>query len=113
MDHLSYNRLAARVLTLEAENKRLRRLIVNNFRLICKIGVETGVLSDEAVKGALERMEECNSHSSFLFRNTPKTVTSACELLRKELLVRGISLVIFWNIFLGFKMTLIPLSGKL
>ena len=34
----------------------------------------------------------CTSHSSFLYRNTPKTVTSACELLRKELLERGISL---------------------
>ena len=34
----------------------------------------------------------CTSHSSFLYRNTPKTVTSACELLRKELLSRGISL---------------------
>ena len=34
----------------------------------------------------------CTSHSSFLYRNTPKTVTSACELLRQELLSRGISL---------------------
>ena len=34
----------------------------------------------------------CTSHSSFLYRNTPKTVASACELLRKELLARGISL---------------------
>lgn len=34
----------------------------------------------------------CTSHSSFLYRNTPETVTSACELLRKELLERGISL---------------------
>ena len=34
----------------------------------------------------------CTSHSSFLYRNTPKTVASACELLRKELLSRGISL---------------------
>jgi len=38
MDHQSYNRLAVRVLDLEEENKRLRRLIVNNFRLICEIG---------------------------------------------------------------------------
>lgn len=53
MDHQSYNRLAARVLALEDENKRLRRICVNNFRLICKIGQETGVLPDEAVKVAL------------------------------------------------------------
>lgn len=31
MDHESYNRLAARVLIVEEENKRLRRLIINNF----------------------------------------------------------------------------------
>ena len=34
----------------------------------------------------------CTSHSSSLYRNTPKTVTSACELLRQELQARGISL---------------------
>ena len=34
----------------------------------------------------------CTSHSSFLYRNTPETVTSACELLRKELQARGIML---------------------
>ena len=53
MDHQSYTRLAARVLTLEEENKRLRRICVNNFRLICKIGQEVGVLPDEAVKVVL------------------------------------------------------------
>ena len=58
MDHQSYNRLAARVLDLEEENKRLRRLIINNFRLICKIGLEAGILPDEAVKEALEDMME-------------------------------------------------------
>ena len=50
MDQLSYNRLASRVLALEEENMRLRRLIINNFRLICKVGTEAGVLPDEAVK---------------------------------------------------------------
>ena len=34
----------------------------------------------------------CTSHSSFLYRNTPKTVTSACERLRQELNLRRISL---------------------
>ena len=58
MDHQSYNRLAARVLELEEENKRLRRLIINNFRLICKIGQEAGILPDEAVKEALEGVED-------------------------------------------------------
>lgn len=58
MDHQSYTRLAARVLTLEEENKRLRRICVNNFRLICKVGQETGVLPEEAVKGALDGLEE-------------------------------------------------------
>ena len=54
MDHESYNRLAARVLTLEEENKRLRRLIKKNFRLICKVGLAADVLTDEAVRKALE-----------------------------------------------------------
>lgn len=54
MDHESYNRLAARVLTLEEEDKRLRRLIKKNFRLICKVGLAADVLTDEAVRKALE-----------------------------------------------------------
>jgi len=58
MDHQSYNRLAVRVLDLEEENKRLRRLIVNNFRLICKIVQEAGILLDEAVKETLEGVED-------------------------------------------------------
>ena len=58
MDHESYNRLAARVLTVEEENKRLRRLIINNFRLICKVGTEAGVLPEEAVRNALMGVEE-------------------------------------------------------
>ena len=57
MDHESYNRLAARVLTLEEENKRLRRLIINNFRLICKVGTEAGVLPESAVKDALSGID--------------------------------------------------------
>lgn len=58
MDHLSYNRLAARVLILEEENKRLRRLIINNFRLICQIGQEVGVLPEEVVNEAVVVVED-------------------------------------------------------
>ena len=58
MAHQSYNRLAVRVLDLEEENKRLRRIYVNNFRLICKIGQEAGILPDEAAKEALEGVED-------------------------------------------------------
>ena len=61
MEHQSYNRLAARVLSLEEENKRLRSLIINNFRLICKVGQEAGVLTDEAMKEALYRNEVPNA----------------------------------------------------
>ena len=51
MDQESHNRLAAaKVYEVEAENKRLRRFIINSFRLICKVGQEASVLSDEAVK---------------------------------------------------------------
>ena len=38
------------------------------------------------------RRAVCTSHSSFLYRNTPSTVTAACELLRAELGKRGIPL---------------------
>ena len=58
MDHESYNRLVARVLIVEEENKRLRRLIINNFRLICKVGTEAGVLPEEAVRKALMGVED-------------------------------------------------------
>ena len=34
----------------------------------------------------------CTSHSSFLYRNTPATVTAACDKLRAELANRGIEL---------------------
>ena len=54
MEQLSYNRLAAKVLALKEENKHLRLLIVNNFRLICKVGTEAGVLPEEAVIKALD-----------------------------------------------------------
>lgn len=57
MDHESYNRLAAKVYEVEAENKRLRRLIINNFRLICKVGLAADVLTDEVVRKALEGVE--------------------------------------------------------
>lgn len=58
MDHESYNRLAARVLIVVEENKRLRRLIINNFRLICKVGLAADVLIDEAVRKAVAGVEE-------------------------------------------------------
>ena len=57
MDHDSYKRLTARVSAVEAESKRLRRLIINNFRLICKVGLAADVLTDEAVRKALEGVE--------------------------------------------------------
>ena len=50
MDHESYNRLAARVLIVEEENKSLRRLIINSFRLICKVVLAAEVLTDDAVR---------------------------------------------------------------
>ena len=34
----------------------------------------------------------CTSHSSFLYRNTPATVSAACDILRAELERRGIEL---------------------
>lgn len=58
MDHESYNRLAARVLIVEEENKSLRRLIINSFRLICKVVLAAEVLTDDAVRKALAGVEE-------------------------------------------------------
>lgn len=58
MDHESYNRLAASVLIVEEENKSLRRLIINSFRLICKVGLAAEVLTDDAVRKALAGVEE-------------------------------------------------------
>ena len=43
---------------LEQAQKKLRRTAINNFRLTCKVGVEAGVLPENAVKEALEGMEE-------------------------------------------------------
>ena len=58
MYHESYNRLAARVLIDEEENKSLRRLIINSFRLICKVGLAAEALTDDAVRKALAGVEE-------------------------------------------------------
>lgn len=52
---------------------------------------ESVFLASKLASWGYERVV-CTSHSSFLYRNTPKTVTSACELLRKELHARRISL---------------------
>lgn len=53
-----HNKLAKRMLEQEQSLNRVRRAGVNNFRLICKVGTDAGVLPDEAVKGALEGLEE-------------------------------------------------------
>lgn len=58
MDHESYNRLAARVLIVEEENKSLYSLIINSFRLIYKVGLAAEVLTDDAVRKALAGVEE-------------------------------------------------------
>lgn len=53
-----HNKLAARLLEEEQNLNRVHRTGVNNFRLICKVGVEAGVLPESAVKEALEGVEE-------------------------------------------------------
>ena len=53
-----HNKLSSRLLEQEQNLKRVRRAGANNFRLICKVGVETGVLPEGAVKEALEGVEE-------------------------------------------------------
>lgn len=53
-----HNKLAARLLEQEQNLNRVRRAGVNNFRLTCKVGVETGVLPESAVKESLEGVEE-------------------------------------------------------
>ena len=53
-----HNKLAGRLLEQEQNLNRIRRAGVNNFRLICKVGVEAGVLPESAVKEALEGEEE-------------------------------------------------------
>lgn len=53
-----HNKLAARLLEQEQNLNRVRRAGVNNFRLICKVGVDAGVLPESAVKDALEWKSE-------------------------------------------------------
>ena len=53
-----HNKLASRLLEQEQNLKRVRRADANNFRLICKVGVEAGVLPESVVKEALEEVEE-------------------------------------------------------
>ena len=57
MDQYSYNRLAAKVLVLEEETKRLRRVVTNSFKLICSIGVTTGSFPEEHVRKVMEGLE--------------------------------------------------------
>lgn len=52
---------------------------------------EAVYLAGRLVKFGYERAI-CTSHCSFLFHNTPKTVTDACYLLREELDRQGIKL---------------------
>lgn len=52
---------------------------------------EAVYLAGRLVKFGYERAI-CTSHCSFLFHNTPKTVTDACNLLREELERQGIKL---------------------
>lgn len=60
MDQYSYNRLSAKVLVLEEETKRLRRVVTNCFKLICSIGVTTGCVPEAIVKKAMDGLDECN-----------------------------------------------------
>lgn len=53
-----HNKLAGRLLEQEHSLNRVRRAGINNFRLICKVGTDAGVLPDEAVRNALEGLEE-------------------------------------------------------
>ena len=53
-----HDKLAVRLQELEQAQKKLRRTAINNFRLTCKVGVEAGVLPENAVKEALEGVEE-------------------------------------------------------
>ena len=53
-----HNELAKRLLEQEQALNRVRRTVVNNFRLTCKVGVEAGVLPESAVNDALEGIEE-------------------------------------------------------
>lgn len=52
------DKLAVRLQELEQAQKKLRRTAINNFRLTCKVGIEAGVLPENAVKEALKGVEE-------------------------------------------------------
>lgn len=52
-----HNKLAGRLLEQEQSLNRVRRAGVNNFRLICKVGTEAGVLPESAVKDALSGID--------------------------------------------------------
>lgn len=55
---VGHNKLAARLLELEQAQNKLRRPTINNFRLTCKVGIEAGVMPENAVKEALEGVRE-------------------------------------------------------
>lgn len=52
-----HNKLAKRLLEQEQSLNRVRRAGGNNFRLICKVGIEAGVLPESAVKDALSGID--------------------------------------------------------
>lgn len=52
-----HNKLAKRLLEQEQSLNRVRRADVNNFRLICKVGTEAGVLPESAVNNALSGID--------------------------------------------------------
>ena len=52
-----HNKLAERLLEQEQSLNRVRRAGVNNYRLICKVGTEAGVLPEGAVKDALSGID--------------------------------------------------------
>ena len=57
MDQYSYNMLAAKVYELEAEVKRLRRVLIYNFKLACSIGVVVGTIPEDMAERAMEGLE--------------------------------------------------------
>lgn len=52
-----HNKLAERLLEQEQSLNRVRRAGVNNYRPICKVGTEAGVLPESAVKDALSGID--------------------------------------------------------
>ena len=52
-----HNKLAARRLEQEQSLSCVWHADINNFRLICKVGLAADVLTDEAVRKALEGVE--------------------------------------------------------